>query len=145
MKNRLISIIQQKQMNAAQFADAIGIQRSTLHHILSGRNNPSLDVVMKIHAAYPDIDLEWLISGNGSQQETVSRQEAEQQELFPDENRIFRTDDGNSMEYTNPARGDEPHSQQPTNSNSIDYNKKITKIILVYSDGTTEFFNPGQN
>ena len=52
MKERIAQIIQKEDMTAAQFAEKIGISPSSLSHILSGRNNPSLEVVMKIHKAY---------------------------------------------------------------------------------------------
>ena len=46
-------------MSPTQFAQTVGIQRSTLQHILNGRNDPSLNVVKSIHAALPDVDLVW--------------------------------------------------------------------------------------
>lgn len=138
MKDRLIAIIRQKQMSVSQFADAVGIQRSTFHHIISGRNNPSLEVVSKIHTAYPDIDLDWLISGN-------SRTESIQQELFPDENPVFRPNDGGNAEYSNPGGGNKPAAQLSTFSEPTDSARRITKIITVYSDGTTESFSPDCN
>ena len=52
-------------MSASAFADAIGISRSGLTHLLTGRNQPSLDVARKILAKYPEISTEWLIMGMG--------------------------------------------------------------------------------
>jgi len=52
-------------LTAAQFADTIGIQRSSVSHVISGRNKPSMDFVEKILAAYPQVNLEWLILGKG--------------------------------------------------------------------------------
>jgi transcriptional regulator with XRE-family HTH domain len=63
MKERIIRIMKEKNMNASQFSDAIGIQRATISHILAGRNNPSLDMVMKILAKFPEISPDWLLSG----------------------------------------------------------------------------------
>ena len=50
-------------VTAAQLAEALGIQRSRISHILSGRNKPSLDFVLKLLAAYPDLNLHWLVTG----------------------------------------------------------------------------------
>ena len=61
MKERIAQIVQKEGMTAAQFADKIGISPSSLSHILSGRNNPSLEVVMKIHKACDYISLDWLL------------------------------------------------------------------------------------
>jgi transcriptional regulator with XRE-family HTH domain len=53
-------------LNPTQFADEIGVQRSSISHILSGRNNPSLDLVTKILNRFKDVDSNWLILGKGS-------------------------------------------------------------------------------
>ena len=58
-------------MTAAQFAEKIGISPSSLSHILSGRNNPSLEVVMKIHKACDYISLDWLLYGEGQMETDV--------------------------------------------------------------------------
>jgi antitoxin component HigA of HigAB toxin-antitoxin module len=52
-------------LNASAFADKIGVQRSSLSHLLSGRNKPSLDFI-KILDVFPDVDLYWMINGKGS-------------------------------------------------------------------------------
>lgn len=65
MLDRINRIIEKKQMSTTQFADYINIQRPTMSHIISGRNNPSLDIVMKILTAFPDINSEWLMFGSG--------------------------------------------------------------------------------
>ena len=57
--------MQKEEMTAAQFAEKIGLSPSSLSHILNGRNNPSLDVVMKIHKACNYVNLPWLIYGEG--------------------------------------------------------------------------------
>ena len=59
-------------MTAAQFAEKIGISPSSLSHILSGRNNPSLEVVMKIHKACDYISLDWLLYGEGQMETDVA-------------------------------------------------------------------------
>jgi transcriptional regulator with XRE-family HTH domain len=71
MKERIAQIIQKEDMTAAQFAEKIGISPSSLSHILSGRNNPSLEVVMKIHKACDYISLDWLLYGEGQMETDV--------------------------------------------------------------------------
>ncbi len=66
MVNRILSILKDKNITASQFADMIDVQRSSMSHIMSGRNNPSLDFVNKILVAFPDIDTDWLIFGKGN-------------------------------------------------------------------------------
>lgn len=65
MIDRIRKTIEYSQLSASAFADAIGISRSGLTHLLTGRNQPSLDVARKILAQYPEISTEWLIMGMG--------------------------------------------------------------------------------
>ena len=60
---RLERFIEIKKLSKSAFANKIGIQRSTLAHFFSGRNKPSSDFFLKIKETYPDLDLNWLISG----------------------------------------------------------------------------------
>jgi len=66
MKNRIIQIMNAEGMNASQFAEAIGIQRAAMSHILAERNNPSLDVVKRILRRFKNIQPDWLLHGEGS-------------------------------------------------------------------------------
>ena len=63
-------------MSPTAFADKININRSSLTHIFSGRNQPSLDIAKKILIAFPEISTEWLIMGMGSMIQEVSAQSA---------------------------------------------------------------------
>ena len=63
--NRLERLLAHYEMSASSFADAIGVQRSSISHLLSGRNRPSLDFVMKVIARFPEVNLYWLLNGKG--------------------------------------------------------------------------------
>ena len=65
MIERIKQILSEKQLSASRLADMIGVPRSTISHILSGRNNPSLELVQKILDTFPDIPSEWLVRGQG--------------------------------------------------------------------------------
>ena len=65
-------LIQTKKLSASQFADTLGIPRSSISHILSGRNKPSLDVVQKILIAFPEIPAEELLDDKRDLSITVS-------------------------------------------------------------------------
>ena len=65
MIDRIKQVVEYSQLSASSFADTIGISRSGLTHLLTGRNQPSLDVARKILAKYPEISTEWLIMGMG--------------------------------------------------------------------------------
>ena len=60
---RLEILLDYYSLNASSFADKIGVQRSSISHLLSGRNKPSLDFIMKITAIFPDINIYWILNG----------------------------------------------------------------------------------
>ncbi|TXD49576.1 MULTISPECIES: helix-turn-helix domain-containing protein [unclassified Polaribacter] len=63
---RIKKVMDFNELTASMFADKIGVQRSSISHILSGRNKPSLDFVLKIISEFKDVDLYWLLNGVGS-------------------------------------------------------------------------------
>ena len=65
MIDRIKHLMDFKGMTAAMFADAIGVNRSSLTHLFTGRNQPSLDLAKKILTAFPEVKTEWLIMGMG--------------------------------------------------------------------------------
>ena len=65
MVERILLVLKVKNLSPSKFADEIGIQRSSMSHIMSGRNLPSLDLIMKIMNKFPDINPEWLMMGIG--------------------------------------------------------------------------------
>ena len=74
MVDRIKQVMEYEQMSPTAFADKININRSSLTHIFSGRNQPSLDVAKKILIAFPEISTEWLIMGMGSMIQEVPAQ-----------------------------------------------------------------------
>jgi transcriptional regulator with XRE-family HTH domain len=63
---RIKKVMDYHQLSASLFADKIGVQRSSISHILSGRNNPSLDFILKVTSEFNDVDIHWLLNGKGS-------------------------------------------------------------------------------
>jgi transcriptional regulator with XRE-family HTH domain len=64
--NRLKQLMDYHQFSASSFAEKVGVQRSSISHILSGRNKPSLDFILKINNVFEDLDLDWLLNGVGN-------------------------------------------------------------------------------
>ena len=86
---RIGKIIEENNLSASSFAKTIGVQRSSISHILSGRNNPSLDLLLKIHNAFNYISLEWLILGDNSMEKTLEEaQNIDKSELMIDEKEL---------------------------------------------------------
>jgi transcriptional regulator with XRE-family HTH domain len=57
--------MEHEQLSASMFADKVGVQRSSISHILSGRNKPSLDFILKVTTKFSFIDIQWLLNGKG--------------------------------------------------------------------------------
>lgn len=117
---RLHRLMEFYQLNASALADRIGVQRSAISHILSGRNNPSLDFVLKIAETFTDVDLYWLLLNKGS---------------FPTPQKAV----SDYAPYTQLSSTDsEPekisHYEQPHEK------KEISKVIIFYENGTFESF-----
>jgi len=63
---RLKKVMDHHELSASMFADKVGVQRSSISHILSGRNKPSLDFVLKVTTEFKDVDINWLLKGEGN-------------------------------------------------------------------------------
>ncbi|MFP4063951.1 MAG: helix-turn-helix transcriptional regulator [Bacteroidales bacterium] len=105
---RVKNIITAKNMTASRFADHIGVPRSTISHILSGRNNPSLELIQKILDHFPDIRTEWLVRGKGPMSTGL-------QSLFPDN---LEETEGN--EHSQPDPGPETGIKTSDSKDSSD-------------------------
>lgn len=70
LEERLLRLLDSEQLSSSKFADAIGVQRSSVSHILSGRNKPSFDFIQKTLKAFPYLRAEWLILGEGKMFDT---------------------------------------------------------------------------
>jgi len=144
MKDRIEAIMRREHLTPSSFAESIEIQRSTLTHILRGRNNPSLDVVMKIHQRYKYVNLDWLLYGSGNM---VS------QEKMPDEfqGSLF---DENAENTSNPPADSEYRKEIASKVSEIAPKeivkeevryierppRKITEIRIFFDDNTFEIF-----
>lgn len=149
MKDRIAQIIEKENLTAAQFAEKIGISSSSLSHILSGRNNPSLDVVKKIHKACDYINLNWLLHGEGEMRTDVdSDHEANLSPSLFDENGEFMSNHPEISEYRKENELNGPlYAPKDLVYKEVKYIekpvRKITEIRIFYDDGTYEVCKPG--
>ena len=104
---RIAEILKHYELSASSFADSIGVQRSSISHLLKGRNKPSLEFVSKLVQSYPEVDLYWLLYGQGE---------------FP------------KIRSSVPPSQKPPNSK--TNIPTPTPEKEIEKILLFYKDGT---------
>ncbi|MGI9551115.1 MAG: helix-turn-helix domain-containing protein [Aurantibacter sp.] len=107
---RLERLLQYYGMSASGFADKINVQRSSISHLLSGRNKPSLDFVMKVVRTFPEVNLYWLLNGKGS---------------FPDDTPPISEKKAGAVDE------DKEISSQK---------KSIERIVVFYSDGSFDAY-----
>ena len=65
LNERISKVISYSELSSSEFADEIDVQRSNISHITSGRNKPSLDFLIKIKERFPELQWDWLITGQG--------------------------------------------------------------------------------
>lgn len=132
MKDRLNEIIEKEGLTATKFANMINVNPSAISHLLKGRNKPGYDVLVNIAKAFPDISMDWLLTGKGKiynhslpEPDSVSvANEAESQV----------TEKKETVKKETSAIPDEITDVIP-----LTMNKKILKrIVLFFSDGSFE-------
>lgn len=149
---RLEIILEYYSLNASSFADKIGVQRSSLSHLLSGRNKPSLDFILKITEVFPEVDLYWILNGNG----TFPKTELENKRisLAPTpianapivESKIDKTVDLFSEELLS-KQNQEAEKVTTSFSNVSNLalpknNSEIDRIVIFYKNGTFKTYSP---
>jgi transcriptional regulator with XRE-family HTH domain len=144
MKERIIEFLKAENKTSAQLAEEIGVQPSGISHILSGRNNPSLDFVMKMLEKYHYLSTDWLLFGKG-----VMYKDLQMQTLF-DENSAFDAKN-NEKEPVIIARKEENVFSSPESSEKSVSEKvktpgsavsNVRKIVWFYDDGTFVEYQP---
>lgn len=117
LNDRISKIIEYSELTSSEFADAVDVQRSSISHITSGRNKPSLDFLIKVKEHFPELEWDWLIKGEGEMlkqpsEEAVSEAETEKPKStsLPD---LFSLIDDDNFGYT--------ESEDRIMSDSIEY------------------------
>ena len=171
LNSRVQKIINYSELSSSEFADEIGVQRSNISHVLSGRNKPSLDFLMKIKDRFPEIQWEWLIEGKGSMvfsedeaASTPSSYSLEESKINDDEPIITGLFSIPLQEMEKNTKQEEEKSEilEPIQYNNIEENtpeisenknisevetpsekgNNIKKIVFFYENGKFEIFEP---
>lgn len=166
--DRITKVIEYSEFSPAEFAEEIGVQRSSISHILSGRNRPSLDFITKIKSKFPDIEWNWLITGTGEMlqnKELVEEREITETEekkpvkkSLPDLFSLISDDQFGHSETDNKLEKETARESvipvQSTEENKISnsqplenfskrqdsFPKKIRRIVFFFDDGTFETY-----
>ena len=140
MKERILQLIQEEKLTNAEFAEKIGISTSALSHILTERNKPSLEVVMRIHKAYPNINLNWLLYGEGEMKDTNISDKTVSSFSGGNENPEsfdFRKENASSLPNNTSkdvVREEVKYIEKPQ--------PKIVEIRIFFDNGTFQVFRP---
>lgn len=135
----------QHGLNASSFAERIHVGRSSISHILSGRNKPSLDFVINTVKEFPEVDLYWLLNGKGTYPKTEqttttalsSNSSSENVKGSSVSNKVKEDNNDTSKDLFSPVQ-----LKDNLNETQIKKGKNIQKVILIYDDGSFEYFIP---
>ena len=132
MNRRLQQFLAAENISQSQFADTIGVARASISHILAGRNKPGFDFIERTARHYPDLNLDWLITGRGKMYSSAkSAPEAPADPISP------------LPPQTQGSLFDDPLPTPPASTIHLDNRtqsttnqRTISKIILFYTDGS---------
>jgi len=146
MKERILAFLQNENKSYAQFAEEIGVQPSGISHILSGRNNPSLDFIVKMLLKYPSLSADWLLFGRGSMYKYVS-----QPTLFDTEPHFEAAEVALPAGEVNVAPVSPDLPEGPDNAPGVkgielqevsNASKRLIRIMFFYSDKSFSEYRP---
>jgi len=149
MKERLTTLMELEKLTPSRFADLIGVQRSSVSHLLAGRNKPSFDFLEKTLKAFPGLRAEWLMLGSGEMFGSGVRMN----ELFgaePDSDISKKPDPANENERnpTIPQSEGGSASGELSMGNAVqaqDRNgpaRRVVQVVVMYEDHTFETYRP---
>lgn len=135
--------MEREGLTSSKFAEAIGIQRSAMSHIISGRNKPSLDVLIKILERFTYIESDWLLFDKGE----MMKKEAISEPALAENTSKNMPHQQVTPEYRKETAVEIPSNEykQPVIEKIIckdKPSKNVSKIMIFYSDNTFDTFIP---
>ncbi len=145
---RLEFIMEHYGLSASAFADKIGVQRSSISHLLSGRNKPSLDFLMKIIALFPELNLYWLLDGSDTYlKNDIDLEMPQNMEPLPTP--VLKIENEEIKKSVESAQNSKTTNQDLGSRAIVSLQKKegrqLEKIVLFYTDGTFEDYKPSES
>ena len=146
MKDRILAFLQSENKSYAQFAEEIGVQPSGISHILSGRNNPSLDFVVKMLERYESLSTDWLLFGRGPMYRDASQPalfDVEPLNPAHDDSGHEPVPDAASETFTRPEAPETAPGRENRLADPVSVpGKRLEKVLLFYSDKTFNEYIP---
>lgn len=141
MKERLQYIINNEGVTNLRFAEMLGVNPASISHILSERNKPSFDFVVKIAEKLPQYNLRWLLTGCGEPLETPQTLELSQAKLFNTEPMEQRSQE-ERQPTENATTKEEPHLAAPEENINNTQQTTTSRLIVCFPDGTFSEYTP---
>ena len=130
LADRLKIVMEYYELSPSNFADKLDVQRSSISHLLSGRNNPSLDFVMKVLEAFPEVDLYWFVNGIGE----FPINEKKSIEKLNTQFSAFENLDQQKLDF--PSENNLIHPTIQETSSILNFKQDdIEQIVIFYKDG----------
>lgn len=129
MQSQIKEILTKEGLSSSQFADRIGVQRSSVSHVLSGRNKPGFDFIQKILVAFPEINGDWLITGSGE----MYKKKPPSGELFEHN---YETQSADNVEKSQKKPVTIPVNKQDKSEKETPKERRIERVIVFYTDKT---------
>ena len=143
MKDRLLEFLRTENKSSAQLAEEIGVQPSGISHILSGRNKPSLDFVLKMLERYKYLSTEWLLFGRGNMFRDIKMQSLFDEYDTPDD--ISDSQEGEKMpvgHMVDKETGGTPENSEGNLEQVTRKSALIRKIVMFFEDNSFEEYYP---
>jgi transcriptional regulator with XRE-family HTH domain len=155
INDKIKQILIDKNLTPSYFADEIGVQRSSISHILSGRNRPSFDIIQKIIRRFPDLGYDWIMEDE-SELPTQNQFSTPSYGARSIPNRQPTTGTGNREVYGNvpvtgsanqlagrqPQRTELPPEQSIYSEEETPVDRRIERILVFYTDGSFQEYTP---
>lgn len=139
MKEKIEFLLRNKGLTSTQLARMLEIQPSGISHILSGRNKPSFDLVVKILRAFPDIDPDWLLLDGEQIFRTGESAPTSSADIAPAAE-VSLFDSTKNIEISE-GLGEQKNEQAPIFINRSLQQKAVKRVIILYADNTFESFS----
>ena len=130
---RLGEILEFYSITATAFSEMLQVNRSTISHLLSGRNKPSLEFVLKVLKAFPEVELYWLLNGEGHFPTPTTKQNSEPSATQNVSPSLFEQQKDNTTPTTLDSALN-PSNNQPSKSPDTDFGD-IERIVVFYRNG----------
>jgi len=145
LNDKIKQILIDKSISPSHFADEIGVQRSSVSHILAGRNKPSLDIVQKIIRRYPDLGMEWIMDEEELPNIELDQSEnnqgnARQKSSIRSNSTLLESSEKKYPDISTVQRNLEAKENSRPVLETVQ--KPIERILIFYSDGTFKQYTP---